>query len=459
MNKNKQNKKGEKMKKMMSILLLAIIFFNCSGDESNPITKSQKDTLYISSKPNLDSIYNSLIDSLKQNYYSDVDSIALMDSIQNRATSILDSSEILRLKDSIYNAIYGGVKEEISKSAIEDITIWYEHTEDKIYTPYIQYIDSLYKEHEVFGYVYYAIIKNNASYSYNEDKTYHISIEVEIPGYSNTATKTITIEPGETDTIKITPILKYSKLDSIREVVSTEIKVKMKSLVSNNEVLFYSNSFPTELSAIDVAYLSVMTFPNGDTINYHNYIPIWSTPNIPEIQNIIHKASLLNDRGSIGGYQGDVDTDKIKNEVKSIYDALQDMGINYVNNAISFTHGQKIKFPKDVLETGNANCIDGSMLYIAIFEAIGLNPVLVDIPGHAFVGWETWDGSGEYDYLETTLTWGSSSFDYANSRGVEEYNDESDNGNFTSGASIISNIKELREKYFVRPAVLSKKLN
>ena len=25
------------------------------------------------------------------------------------------------------------------------------------------------------------------------------------------------------------------------------------------------------------------------------------------------------------------------------------------------------------------------------------------VPGHAFVGWETWRGSDEWDYLETTM--------------------------------------------------------
>jgi len=31
------------------------------------------------------------------------------------------------------------------------------------------------------------------------------------------------------------------------------------------------------------------------------------------------------------------------------------------------------------------------------------SPAIVVVPGHAFVGWETWDESGEWRYVETTM--------------------------------------------------------
>jgi hypothetical protein len=39
----------------------------------------------------------------------------------------------------------------------------------------------------------------------------------------------------------------------------------------------------------------------------------------------------------------------------------------------------------------------------SILEGASLNPALVFVPGHAFVGWERWGGEGKWQFLETTM--------------------------------------------------------
>ena len=39
----------------------------------------------------------------------------------------------------------------------------------------------------------------------------------------------------------------------------------------------------------------------------------------------------------------------------------------------------------------------------SLLEAASLQPAIVLVPGHAFVAWETWEGTDEWDYLETTM--------------------------------------------------------
>ena len=51
----------------------------------------------------------------------------------------------------------------------------------------------------------------------------------------------------------------------------------------------------------------------------------------------------------------------------------------------------------------SANCIDGTVLFASLLESASLHAAIVLIPGHAFVGWEKWRGSDEWDYLETTM--------------------------------------------------------
>ena len=53
-----------------------------------------------------------------------------------------------------------------------------------------------------------------------------------------------------------------------------------------------------------------------------------------------------------------------------------------------------------------------TVLFASLLEAISLHPAIVLVPGHAFLGWETWTGAGEWKFLETTLI-GTSTFEQA----------------------------------------------
>jgi len=57
-------------------------------------------------------------------------------------------------------------------------------------------------------------------------------------------------------------------------------------------------------------------------------------------------------------------------------------------------------------------------MFASLLEQIGLHPVIVIVPGHAFLGWETWENSNEYEYLEATMV-GYSDFDTAYKTGME----------------------------------------
>ena len=43
------------------------------------------------------------------------------------------------------------------------------------------------------------------------------------------------------------------------------------------------------------------------------------------------------------------------------------------------------------------------MLFASLLEALSLEPLLVIVPGHAFVGWRMWAGSAQMEFVETTL--------------------------------------------------------
>jgi len=129
-------------------------------------------------------------------------------------------------------------------------------------------------------------------------------------------------------------------------------------------------------------------------------------------------------------------------QLRAIYDALQkEYRITYINSPISYPYGtQRVRLPRDALTFGSANCIDGTVLFASALENIGLNPLIVIVPGHAFLGVETWSNSGEGFFLETTMV-GGASFEQAFNRGWEEYTEHA-----SIGDMVILPIREARKE-------------
>jgi hypothetical protein len=86
-------------------------------------------------------------------------------------------------------------------------------------------------------------------------------------------------------------------------------------------------------------------------------------------------------------------------QVGALYQALKEAGLTYINSVIDYGAAacqatQRTRLPRESLATNSANCIDGTVLMASLLEGASLNAALVLIPGHAFVGWQSWDGDG-----------------------------------------------------------------
>jgi very-short-patch-repair endonuclease len=113
-------------------------------------------------------------------------------------------------------------------------------------------------------------------------------------------------------------------------------------------------------------------------------------PNDPVIDAILHDASLRLTRagkdGALSGYRGGR-RERTWDIGSAVWSALAAHGITYVLPPASFERfGQKVRSPSDVLERKTGTCFDLALLYAAVLEQVGLNPVVVLTRGHAFVG-------------------------------------------------------------------------
>jgi hypothetical protein len=182
-------------------------------------------------------------------------------------------------------------------------------------------------------------------------------------------------------------------------------------------------SLPIWLLPPTTAWLEVRDPTTGKPLDTARYFGAWVTPNAPKVLAVLRKAAdhakALG--GGIVGYQaGEEGTLK---QARAIFEALKDESLTYVNTTFatggSGTHTlQRVRLPRESLDSRSANCIDGAVLFASLLEASSLLAGIVIIPRHAFVAWKPtrYPALDDWEYLETTMI-STSDFEAARSRG------------------------------------------
>ncbi len=113
-------------------------------------------------------------------------------------------------------------------------------------------------------------------------------------------------------------------------------------------------------------------------------------PNDPAVSKVLKLAGdVLAKHGhssALDGYQS-ADPGRVYMLIAAIWSAVAAKSLTYANPPPSFENdGQKTRRPSTVLRDGLATCLDSTLLFAAAIEAVGLNPVIVMVKGHCFVG-------------------------------------------------------------------------
>jgi hypothetical protein len=111
-----------------------------------------------------------------------------------------------------------------------------------------------------------------------------------------------------------------------------------------------------------------------------------------------------------------------------VWDAeTTDYKLTYIGTTDSFASGssQRIRLSAEVLDQASGNCIELTLLYASVTEALGMQPAVIFIPGHAYVAIRVDDTSDSYYFIETTMI-GQATFAEATHEGLTEWNDTQD---------------------------------
>lgn len=127
----------------------------------------------------------------------------------------------------------------------------------------------------------------------------------------------------------------------------------------------------------------------------------------PLIDNILREALDTRIVNRFLGYQRN-SNGSVDKQVYALWNVLQKRNFRY--SSVSYSSlssnvvlSQRVRTFDDSFQSSQINCVDGSVLFASLLRAINIDPVLVRIPGHMFVGYYTDKNHKNINYLETTM--------------------------------------------------------
>ena len=209
-----------------------------------------------------------------------------------------------------------------------------------------------------------------------EDVTIRVSSD---PGvFEPWTTRIASIDPAATHNLRTLPLrLSADRLAAQTEAESGHIRVEATiagqpaaSLALDFEILAYNQ------------WSGLRSLPE--------LLAAFVLPNQPAVSTILGHARLHLEAHvgdpSFDGYQRR-SRKRVLAMAASIYAALQDLGVTYVNPPASFgQEGQKVRLPDQVVAEQMGTCLDLTVTLAACLEHAGLHSFLCVIEGHAFPG-------------------------------------------------------------------------
>ena len=157
-------------------------------------------------------------------------------------------------------------------------------------------------------------------------------------------------------------------------------------------VLYVSVTKGLEELARQSEEIAVLAFDQWP--GYPRYFPdllaAFILPNHPAMAGLVQAASKYLEKWtgdpSLEGYQSN-DPNRVLSMAGAAYAAIQEKNITYSSAPPSFEDmGQRVRLIDQIMEQHVGNCMDMTLLYAGLLEAMHLNPILVMRSGHIFAG-------------------------------------------------------------------------
>jgi hypothetical protein len=243
----------------------------------------------------------------------------------------------------------------------------------------------------------------------SSDAILNARISVQVPGWSDAELQNVSIGSGEVRQLLFAPVF-LPRLYANHEIAAATAFIRV--IDSSNHTL-HAETLPIHLRSVDDMYW-------GADFRFAPFIATWVTPHDPQVESVLMKAKEFMPGRRLPGYEEwkspDQQHETTMQEARALYRALQQSGVSYVKSSLTFGRNtsvsERIRMPGASLQHQSANCIDGVVMFASLFENLGMDPVVVLVPGHAYVAVRDGRDSDSYLYIETAIT-GRAPFDAA----------------------------------------------
>lgn len=239
-----------------------------------------------------------------------------------------------------------------------------------------------------------------------------LSLSVQIEGFSNEDQGYIEIAQGhKKEDSSLLPTLLTRALQTLGSPQQASLRITIHYHYPYEEVRTIIE--PIHLHAYNTALLAQRN-EEGKIIDLTRSLAAWVTPYHVTMEQLLSRAAERYNQGhSFPGYYSSDRQQRaqsIRKQAKAIFEMLkQEIKPHYVVSALNFNMDksqitQRVRLPASILVTGGSmNCLDGTVLFASLLELASLHPLIIIIPGHAFVGWKLDPEEKQYECLETTL--------------------------------------------------------
>lgn len=190
-------------------------------------------------------------------------------------------------------------------------------------------------------------------------------------------------------TIASIPGNEHLAIDKLSLDFDADYLYNLQEPVTSHFTLEVSSPVATLLSKIYETRLYPKDYWFGIGIHPET-IAAFITPNAPGVQHVLQNAGKwlekLTGDSALDEYQTR-DNNRVRYQVAAIYEALREESIVYAAPPASFVEsGQRTRLAEQVLTDKLGTCLDLSLLFAACLEQANLNPIIILMRGHAFVG-------------------------------------------------------------------------
>jgi hypothetical protein len=224
-------------------------------------------------------------------------------------------------------------------------------------------------------------------------------ITAEVRGWTAQLRQTAVIGPHEVRTFNLDPELQARAYEN-GEIHPATLVVEVQDPATGHT---FAQQRPVFIhSASDLFW--------GNKFANAQLLARWVTPHDDKILQLVSRAERLVPGGRLRGYNLVAGVDlagQVRAQAAAVFRAMRRSGISYVSSIYTFGNypgeTQRIRLPRETLELSNANCIDVSVAFASALENLGMKPVVVIVPGHAFTGVRLGPNSQDILYLDLTV--------------------------------------------------------